>query len=387
MLILAALFVFIPYSKNIVKPFFCAAAALWLVISIFRYKQKFYLGLILPNPLNVPLLIFLGAAILSIIFSLNPYHSQSVFFDRYFPYAVFFWMASFLVKGFRGEREEGGLSFNLKFLISVFVLSGLIFGLGGAYDYFHLHPGRIWSVFGREIPFKMFPVYLVCFIPFSFALFLFSKKWVKWVGLVSLIPLVFCWVLQGSRDAWAAVLLSVTAVLLFHKKRIMLILLLAVFVILTFFFLPKHTQKRAETIIQPDKWGDRVELWKTAGRIFEDFPILGAGIGMYDKLICKYSDKGLEFLHAHNTYLEIASEMGLVGLLAFLWIFAVFFKNALRIIKKTSDNHRIILLGLSGSILSVLIYGLASSIITVGTQSAPLFWILLGMASGLISKS
>jgi len=188
LLILAGLFIFIPYSKNIVKPSFCASAGLWLLINIFRHKRRFYLGLISPNPLNVPLLVFLGASILSIIFSLNPYHSQSVFFDRYLPYAVFFWMSLSLMV--RGKKEVSKI--NLYFLMGAFILSGIIFGLGGVYDYFRLHPGRIWAVFGREIPFKMFPVYLVCFIPFSFALFLFSKKWVRWIGLISLVPLAFC---------------------------------------------------------------------------------------------------------------------------------------------------------------------------------------------------
>jgi len=424
LLVLVVLFIFIPYSKNIVKPFFCAAAVLWLLTNIFRYKWRFYRGLVLPNSLNLPLFIFLGASILSIVFSLNPYHSQSVFFDRYLPYAVFFWMSLSLTSGSRKgmtkesfqvnpvrkssdgiliptsakagyltSRQAGYFSngINLYFLVGAFLLSGIIFGLGGAYDYFHLHPGRIWTVFSREIPFKMFPVYLVCFIPFSLALFLFSKKWVRWVGLISLVSLVFCWVLQGSRDAWAAVLFSVIAVLLFHKKRITLILLLSMFVIFSFFLLPKQMQKRAETIVQPAKWGGRIELWKTAGRIFEDFSVFGAGIGMYDKLVYKYSFPNscierYHFLHAHNTYLEIASEMGLTGLLSFLWIFAVFFRNAFRAIRNITGRQKAVLLGLTGSIFAVLIYGLASSIITVGTQSAPLFWSLLGIASGLISK-
>jgi len=169
-------------------------------------------------------------------------------------------------------------------------------------------------------------------------------------------------------------------------------LLLSMFVVFTFFLLPKQIQKRAGTIVQPAKWGTIVELWKTAGRIFEDFPIFGAGIGMYDKLFDKYWSlpkkyEKCSYSHAHNTYLEIASEMGLVGLLAFLWIFAVFFRNAFRSIRNNIGKQKVVLSGLTGSIFAVLIYGMASSIITVGIQSAPLFWSLLGIASGLISKS
>jgi O-antigen ligase len=128
---------------------------------------------------------------------------------------------------------------------------------------------------------------------------------------------------------------------------------------------------------------------EVAIKIFRDFPFFGAGLGMYEELFGKYwcpplGYEAISYLHAHNTYLEIFSEMGIVGFLAFLWIFAVFFKNTFKTIRNISSDKQVILLGLTGSLIATLIFALFCSIILVGVEISALFWFLFGMASGLL---
>ena len=387
--IICIFLIFAPYGKHLIKIYFCGSVFFWLLINILKYKQKFYRGFITHSPLNKPLLLFLAAAIISTVFSLNPYHSQSIFFERYLPYAILFWVGTSLVVN-SNKNGFGPYEISLKnlyFLIGALIFSGIIFGIGGAWDYFHCPSGRLFSVFGKMIPFSMFPLYLIYYIPLSFALLLFSKKWLRFGGLLSLVLLIPCWIWQGSRVAWIAISLSLLTIAFIKNKKLALILLL-VFII-SFFLLPKQQLERAKTIVTPDARIERVELFKSAGRIFEDFPVFGAGVGMYEKLLDKYKYETLrvDHLHSHNTYLEIVSEMGLVGLSAFLWLFVVFFKNVFKTIRSTAGEQRAILLGLTGTIITALIFALGCSIITVGTQGAPMFWLLLGMASALLSTN
>jgi O-antigen ligase len=95
-------------------------------------------------------------------------------------------------------------------------------------------------------------------------------------------------------------------------------------------------------------------------------------------------------LHAHNTYLEIASEMGTVGILAFLGIFLVFFAKALKKIpqldKQGQEDEKAMFLGLLGTILCILIFAFSTTIITVGVNNSLYFWLLFGMATAMFLK-
>ena len=154
--------------------------------------------------------------------------------------------------------------------------------------------------------------------------------------------------------------------------------------------MPKYYQQRAKAVLIPfagNTFSSRKSLFSFAGDIFMTKPVFGVGVGMYEVLpspVKGFAGKGVH-LHAHNTYLEVLCEMGVVGLLAFLWIFVVFFKNVFRSMRLCQDiNIQAIQIGLVGSIIGSLIFALSCTIITVGFQSAVVFWILFGVATGVI---
>lgn len=376
---------FVPYAKRVAKVCFYTGVSLWLLINILKYKKRVYRDFFLPNPLNKPLFVFLVIAVISVVFSVNPYHSQSIFFERYLMYAILFWLAQWIVVNGRGRDDmKVAFSKNLYFLVSAIILSGVIFGLGGVFDYLRFHPRRLFTVFGNRIAFGMFSLYLVYYIPFCFGLFMGKGKptmWFRIGGVISLILLIPCLFWQGSRATWIAVPSSLLIVTFIKNKKAALFLLL-VFItcFILLFVLQVERMKKLDTLVV------REDLLKAAVDIFRDYPVFGAGLGMYEKLVSQYSN-GFTALHAHNTYLEIASEIGGVGLLSFLAIFVVFFKNAFRVIKSAKGGEQVILLGLSGSVIATLIFAIGASVITVGVQGAYLFWFLFGMASGLVSKA
>jgi putative inorganic carbon (HCO3(-)) transporter len=67
--------------------------------------------------------------------------------------------------------------------------------------------------------------------------------------------------------------------------------------------------------------GGRVEIWRQTLPIISDFPATGAGIGTYEQAMLVYQEGNREFFfnQAHNQYLQLAAEGGLlVGVPAFV---------------------------------------------------------------------
>jgi O-antigen ligase/tetratricopeptide (TPR) repeat protein len=67
-----------------------------------------------------------------------------------------------------------------------------------------------------------------------------------------------------------------------------------------------------------DNWDDsgRFLIWKANLEIIQDFPVFGSGIGSHQYIHHRYLDQPFakgEYTHAESSYLQIASETGLVG--------------------------------------------------------------------------
>ena len=66
----------------------------------------------------------------------------------------------------------------------------------------------------------------------------------------------------------------------------------------------------------PDTVGQqRLPVYRDSIRIIEDFPLLGTGLGTFKDIYPSYrtTKSTLTFDHVHNDYLEVLSDMGLLG--------------------------------------------------------------------------
>lgn len=178
--------------------------------------------------------------------------------------------------------------------------------------------------------------------------YLFSSRWSRlacWAGAGMLVLLIL---LTQSRGAFIG--LAVTSVIfairlrVYRKPRFILMgLLLAVS---STALLPKAAIERfaalkflssTETISLADAEGSadqRFEIAKVALSIWTRNPVLGIGIGAYPAAHSDYSVSGgfrpTSFgpRDAHNTYLRLAAETGLPGLLLFLTVIFVIVKQS-----------------------------------------------------------
>lgn len=133
------------------------------------------------------------------------------------------------------------------------------------------------------------------------------------------------------------------------------------------------------TIInQEDTFGLRINLWKSGLMMWLDHPIRGVGIGMYPKNLYMYISR-LEGYHrsnavAHNTYIQVLSETGLIGLILFMGMLIAALKNYLK--EKINDLEQ---LTLRNSWLIALIVMLLGGI-TKSDHADKLSWMVMGIS-------
>lgn len=114
--------------------------------------------------------------------------------------------------------------------------------------------------------------------------------------------------------------------------------------------------------IQRDLEEGRGPLWQATVALALDHPIFGSGWGSFEALIPAYRARpsGQYFDHAHNEYLEIFAETGLIGLAIVVWLlarFAIALVTALR--RELTSSQRTIIVALGVAIASVLFHSVA----------------------------
>jgi O-antigen ligase len=127
----------------------------------------------------------------------------------------------------------------------------------------------------------------------------------------------------------------------------------------------------------------RVFLWQAALGLFRQHPILGVGPDNFRHLYG--AELGLEGwderVQANNMYLEVLVDLGVLGLLAFVWLLVAPLGHALRRLRTLPAPRSIWLLGVCLGLAAFLLHGVLDTFLAF-TSTALLFWLFLGIAHG-----
>jgi putative inorganic carbon (HCO3(-)) transporter len=128
----------------------------------------------------------------------------------------------------------------------------------------------------------------------------------------------------------------------------------------------------------------RAELWSRALYLMQDFPFTGVGLGMPEPVIKLLYPTFLTgpdsvWSHVHNTYLQVGSEMGLPGLIAFLALLLTVAAVLVRQVRRTQAGiYQGLSVGLLGSWSVFVVHSLVDTPIfspIIGVS----FFVLLGL--------
>ena len=205
-------------------------------------------------------------------------------------------------------------------------------------------------------------------IPLAWHLFLVVDKEthpiLKMINL-SYIPLaIFSIFLTGTRTSLFAIFPAIIFILMPKRFDIARYLLTFVFLLISFLvirsILPAGVIERlstAFTSITSEDIGGRVRLWREAAKVFLEHPLLGSGAGTMGTAIGAW---------AHQTFLSILAETGLIGFVLFACILAIVVNQAARLLKKYS--------GLWFSIFYTWVIG----VLSLSWETKKVTWLLLG---------
>jgi O-antigen ligase len=113
---------------------------------------------------------------------------------------------------------------------------------------------------------------------------------------------------------------------------------------------------------------ERLAHWQAALNMWRDHLWLGAGLGNYPVLYPLYAiGRWRDALgHAHNFYLNVAAETGLVGLLlyGFLWLSIFWF--SWRAIHTTQGLQRAVAVGILGTLVALSVHNFVDNLFVQG---------------------
>ena len=360
---------------------------LWLAQLVLQKSYRLDLtGLLWPG------LLLIGAALLSLLHSTALRGSlQNI------GLLIYFFLFALLIANTIGSARE------LRWLLRALLLSGALAATYGLSQYFGLLPGRpgvsggigaVLSSFGNKNDFAGFLAYL--FVP-GLSLLLTKTHWAEKLLVLLELSLFFLGLLvANSSAAWLAFALSVGFLLaglwtytrgnllarlrarwqqlaLSRRYGTLLLLLLGI----------------AGLGIAGSLWGGRVVLepisskissasfkvrweeWQIALLMFYDHPLIGSGIGEYKRQYLPYKARYLQTpqgknlnasigynprpIYTHNEYIQIAAELGLLGLLAGAFLITTLFWSTLRRIPAVkSPQLRFTLLALLSGVVAFL---------------------------------
>ena len=188
---------------------------------------------------------------------------------------------------------------------------------------------RAAGFFGHPMTFAG---YLCMYLPlFLLGYFenLFGIKY-KYVSGIMFLAGLAALIFNGTRGAWIAVAIT-TGILLFYymfkNKRNFIVGIILITVCSGILVNNSAFMHRMSTITN-NKYqsnSERLLMWNSAWNMFKDHPVLGVGLGQYkDNYQQKYiSPKAKEpnLAHAHNNFMQMLAENGMVGFLGFMTMF------------------------------------------------------------------
>ena len=302
---------------------------------------------------ELPFIAFFLAAATSVATSHLPRTSLAEIWKNLLVPILFFYVTYYSVR-----KESDGL-----LLVKVFLLANFIFSIYSFYQ-FKMHDGTwlipTYRAEGVKGACEANGLYNVMITPFIFwGLFYFKKYRLKSMLIILLIINLLALHITFTRATYLALGMQMllAAVLLISRKRwlsglIIFILLISagslyveekIFREMHIDELPslqEYFTLRPEKIVgsSPTSASERLAMWKAALDVIAREPFYPHGYGRFNFGQEVLNEKNRKFIypHVHNTFISTAFELGVQGLVIFLWMIGTFIVVAWKYWRKST---------------------------------------------------
>ncbi|MGD8377460.1 MAG: O-antigen ligase family protein, partial [Acidobacteriota bacterium] len=137
--------------------------------------------------------------------------------------------------------------------------------------------------------------------------------------------------------------------------------------------------RQAESLGNEPSLVQRTMVWGSTMKLFEDFPVLGVGLGAYAPAFLHYYPSGTMnlWLQAHNDYVQILAEIGIVGTAVVAYGLIVFLLRIFAALVSSREpvRERFLYYGLVTGILAILFHAVVEFNLQVPANAA--FFVVL----------
>ncbi len=130
---------------------------------------------------------------------------------------------------------------------------------------------------------------------------------------------------------------------------------------------------------QGEIYESRLDFWKDSVNIAKDFPITGTGFGSFSNIYPRYrtfSTRYTLLTHAHNDYIELLVEGGLIGAFLVIWfLFELFFRSARVYMRRKDLYSKYLFLGCATGLLSILFHSFTDFNLHIGANGLFFFFL------------
>ena len=242
---------------------------------------------------------------------------------------------------------------------------------------------------------NVFGIYLVPLSVILSGLALYYYKGVKKIVMLIFSGVVLASVfLTFSRFAVIGCFTGLFLMALIRKDKLV-ISAFVIFILLFPFIMPKGAKEWAKSVnYNPVVFlcnTDRISIYKNAANMIKHHPIIGVGVNTFSINYQRYKlpepddCRTGDSMYAHNNFLQIAGETGLLGLIAFFWVLIAIFKAAISCYKRAKDEFlKVVSLSITCSLAAFLINGLTETSLYYKRVSV-IFWFIVGLVLALRS--
>ena len=271
--------------------------------------------------------LFVISAAMSYLWSLYPEGTltQTVTYIQLF---ALVWLIWELCPGIREHKQ----------LMQAYVLGTFVSGTDTIYRFLAHQEAAYQRYAGSGLDANDLGLIMALSIPVSYHLLIQEKGRMVWVYRLQIILAVTTILLTASRGATLACLVALAIVPLTHtrltaRKRIALFLTLSLLISGVLLLVPASSWERLSTVPSEVEHGTltgRTIIWKAGWQIFREHPFVGIGSNAFRLIVSRVLEEPIRLDNlespappAHNTFLSVLVEQGVIGFAVFCAMLAV----------------------------------------------------------------
>ncbi|MCH8312195.1 MAG: O-antigen ligase family protein [Nitrospinae bacterium] len=336
--------VFSMFSISITQIAFAIGTVAWLTkVSLTQSWKR------VRFPLGIPFLLFIVACILAVVTAVDPGYSVKPL-KKLLQILIFFWA----VNSIRDERQRD-------FLVLLLVVAGCAAASYGIYQGLLTPVTTATRVEGTMSIYMTFAGILMLVGLVALGRFLLRKPRENWLG-VAVLLIIVCLLLTLTRQAWLGFLTGLIFLVFVWKTR--LLWGIPILLVLALLFAPAGVKERMHSMVDLTDWTlqSRLALWQGGWQVFKDYPLTGCGFRCMDLVHTNYPDPTgyiKKYRGMHNNFVQLAVDTGLLGLTAWMSIWACYFLALFKRARGPGENSspRWVIHGSAAAVLGFLAGG------------------------------